>query len=248
MYAGLDIGSRTIGFVALSDGQIKLTKLKDTGFDPLGAAKELLTEKYTRVVATGYGRHSARSDFAHEVITEIKAHALGACYLFPTVRTVLDIGGQDTKVIVLDKQGSVIDFQMNDRCSAGTGKFLEVMSNALGYNNMADFGDEALKGNSGIKISNMCTVFAESEAVSLIHKGTDRKDIALALHAAVVERTSGMLQRVGFSTPLVFSGGVANNRCIVKLLAEKLGQEILVPKEPQLVGALGAALAVAKDK
>lgn len=242
MYAGIDIGSRSIGFVVLSGNEIKSTRLVDTGFEPAKTAKSLLTGEYEQVVATGYGRHSAATDFAGKVITEIKAHALGAGFLFPGVRTVLDIGGQDTKVILLNESGAVTDFQMNDKCSAGTGKFLEVMSGALGYSHVAEFGEGALKGEDNVKISSMCTVFAESEAVSLLHRGARREDIAMALHASVVEKTVGMLQRTGYKTPLVFSGGVANNRCIIKLLSERLGVEVLVPREPQLVGALGAAL------
>lgn len=247
MYAGIDIGSRTIGFVVVSGGQVAYSSIADTGFEPLGAAKKLLTGKYNRIVATGYGRHAARSAFAHRVVTEIKAHAMGAVHIFPGARTILDIGGQDTKVILLDEHGAVIDFQMNDRCSAGTGKFLEVMAAALGYPGIEDFGASALAGGNGIKISNMCTVFAESEAVSLLHRGTPREDIARALHASVVERTVGMLRRIGFNPPLVFTGGVANNRCIVTLLEEKLGTEVLIPPDPQLVGALGAALAAQND-
>lgn len=243
MYAGIDIGSRTIGLVGLSGGRVEIKELLDTGFEPLDKARQLVSEKYRRVIATGYGRHSARADFAHGVITEIKAHALGASHLFPGARTVLDIGGQDTKVILLNDKGVVVDFQMNDRCSAGTGKFLEVMAGALGYASVAECGEAALTGRGGIRISSMCTVFAESEAVSLMHKGANRADIALALHASVVERAAGMLQRVNYQPPLVFTGGVANNRCIVTLLADKLGVEILLPPEPQLVGALGAALA-----
>jgi len=161
---------------------------------------------------------------------------------------VLDIGGQDTKVILLDENGSVVDFQMNDKCSAGTGKFLEVMSGALGYSHVAGFGEEALKGERGVKISSMCTVFAESEAVSLLHRGVKRQDIGFVLHASVVEKTVGMLQRVGFKTPLVFTGGVANNRCIVKIPGDRLGVEVLVPEEPQLVGALGAAIIASKNE
>ncbi len=247
MYAGIDIGSRTIGFVGITGGQVEITELLDTGFEPLKKAKKLVSNKYKRIVATGYGRHAAKSDFAHGVITEIKAHALGAKHLFPEARTVLDIGGQDTKVILLGENGSVVDFQMNDRCSAGTGKFLEVMASALGFAGVSEFGAAALRGNHGIKISNMCTVFAESEAVSLMHKGARREDIALALHMSVVERTAGMLKRVNFEAPLVFTGGVANNRCIVTLLAEKLGVEVLIPPNPQLVGALGAALAASNS-
>lgn len=246
MYAGIDIGSRTIGLVAIAAGQVKQFRLEDTGFEPNDTAKKILNGTYSRIVATGYGRHSAKTEFAHAIITEIKAHALGAARLFPGVRTILDIGGQDTKVIILNQQGTVVDFLMNDRCSAGTGKFLEIMSGALGYNSVSAFGQAALAGQGTIKISNMCTVFAESEAVTLLHRGAAKKDIALALHASVVERTAGMLQRAGFQTPLVFTGGVAKNRCINSLLATKLSVEVLVPKEPQLVGALGAALAAAR--
>lgn len=245
MYAGIDIGSRTIGFVALAGDRVTSTALEDTGYEPLATARKLINRPYTRVVATGYGRHAAKTGFAHDVITEIKAHALGAAHLYPGVRTVLDIGGQDTKVILLNDRGAVVDFQMNDRCSAGTGKFLEVMAGALGYAGAGEFAEEALKGRQGVKISNMCTVFAESEAVSLLHRGAAREDIALALHVSVVERTAGMLQRTGYRPPLVFTGGVANNRCIVTLLSEKLGVDVLVPPQPQLVGALGAALAAA---
>lgn len=247
MFAGIDIGSRTIGLVAIAAGQIKQVRLEDTGFEPTDTAKRILDGTYSRIVATGYGRHSAKTEFAHDVITEIKAHALGAARLFPGVRTVLDIGGQDTKVIILNEQGAVVDFLMNDRCSAGTGKFLEIMSGALGYSSVSLFGQEALTGEATIKISNMCTVFAESEAVTLLHRGAPQKDIALALHASVVERTAGMLQRAGFKTPLVFTGGVAKNRCINSLLSTKLGIKVLIPEEPQLVGALGAALAAAQN-
>jgi len=245
MFTGIDIGSRTIGLVVMSGGRVEKTELTDTGYEPLEKAREMLAQTNGRVFATGYGRHAARANYAHGAITEIKAHALGAVHYFPQARTILDIGGQDTKVILLNCDGAVTDFQMNDRCSAGTGKFLEIMSGALGFAGIDEFGDAALDGRPGIKISNMCTAFAESEAVSLLHRGAARKDIALALHTAVVERTCGMLQRVGFEQPLVFTGGVANNRCIIKLLETKLGVAVMVPQAPQLVGALGAAIAAA---
>lgn len=133
------------------------------------------------------------------------------------------------------------DFQMNEKCSAGTGKFLEIMAAALGYP-IEGFGEAALGGDRGLKISSMCTVFAESEAVSLLHRGVPREDIAMALHAAVAERAAGLLHRVGFKPPLVFSGGVARNRCLVQLLEEKMGCPVLVAPDPQVLGAVGAAL------
>lgn len=243
--AGLDIGSRTIALVVLQDGRALETALVDTGYTPLDTARQLTASLPSGacLTATGYGRHGARTGFAHKVITEIKAHALGAAHLFPGARAVLDIGGQDMKVILLDEKGSVADFQMNDKCAAGTGKFLEVMAGALGYPSPEEFGRDSLEGAPGTRISSMCTVFAESEAVSLLHRGAARRDIGRALHASVVERALGLLQRVGFEPPLVFTGGVAKNTCIVALLQEKIKGELYLPADPQLVGALGAALA-----
>lgn len=239
--AGVDIGSRTIAVVVLENGQIIFSKVVDTGYQPNETAAALLAPFAAPVVATGYGRHAARASFAREIITEIKAHALGAVHLFPEARTILDIGGQDTKAILLSPQKTVVDFVMNDKCSAGTGKFLEVMAAALGYD-IAEIGPAALTGQPGLKISNMCTVFAESEAISLLHRGTPRQDIALALHRSVAERAAALLKKIGFTPPLVFTGGVAQNPCLVQLLAEMLETTIYVPPAPQIVGALGAAL------
>ncbi|MFZ5647563.1 MAG: acyl-CoA dehydratase activase [Bacillota bacterium] len=243
--AGIDIGSRTIALVVLDGSGTVRSELVDTGYTPLENARELVAglPPETVITATGYGRHSARDGFAGRVVTEIKAHAHGAKKLFPGAGSVLDIGGQDTKVILLDGRGSVEDFQMNDKCSAGTGKFLEVMAGALGYQSVEEFGRDSLNGSPGIKISSMCTVFAESEAVSLLHRGGHRSDIGLALHLSVVERALGLIQRIGFRTPMVFTGGVAFNPCIVELLRKRIRGELLIPQNPQLVGALGAALA-----
>lgn len=243
--AGIDIGSRTIALVVLEGLSTVRSEVVDTGFTPLENARKLAAglPPEAVVTATGYGRHSAREHFAGRVITEIKAHAAGACMLFPGAGSVLDIGGQDTKVMLLDGRGGLEDFQMNDKCSAGTGKFLEVMAGALGYRSVGEFGRDSLSGTPGIKISSMCTVFAESEAVSLLHRGAHRRDIGLALHLSVVERAVGLIQRVGCRAPLVFTGGVAFNPCIIELLKERFRGGLLVPENPQLVGALGAALA-----
>lgn len=240
---GIDIGSRTIGMVVLDGLKVVRTELKDTGYNPLETAREMIASVPARITATGYGRHAARAGFAHGVITEIKAHAMGVVHSFPEARTILDIGGQDTKVILLDGKGNVTDFQMNDKCSAGTGKFLEVMAGALGYDFLEEFWRDALLGSPGVKISSMCTVFAESEAISLLHGGLARRDIARALHDSVAEKAAGMISRVGYDGPVVFTGGVAANACIVSMLEEKLKKTVLVPENPQLAGALGAALA-----
>lgn len=243
--AGIDIGSRTIALVVLNDQKTVRAEIIDTGFTPLETARELVAAlpPEVSVTATGYGRHAAKADFAHRVVTEIKAHALGATCFMPEARTILDIGGQDMKVIALDGRGNVEDFQMNDKCAAGTGKFLEVMAGALGYSTVEEFGQASLRGKPGIKITSMCTVFAESEAVSLTHKGFNRRDIGRALHASVVERVLGLLQRVDYQAPLVFTGGVAMNHCVLTMLRDQIKGQLFVPEHPQLVGALGAALA-----
>jgi predicted CoA-substrate-specific enzyme activase len=197
----------------------------------------------SRIVATGYGRHLAAQHFASDAITEIKAHALGARHFFPRCRTVLDVGGQDAKAISLDEAGKVAQFQMNDKCAAGTGRFLEIMATSLCIP-LAEFGSRALQGADEIKVTSMCAVFAESEVVSLKNQGASPRDIARAVHLSVAERLISMLHRVGFDESVVFTGGVARNIAVVELLREKLEIDVLVPEEPDIVGALGAALYV----
>lgn len=240
---GLDIGSSTIGMVILKGQEIIKTELQPTGFSPVETAKKMMPSFEADITSTGYGRHAAKADFAHRVITEIKAHALGVTREFPHARTILDIGGQDTKVITLDGKGKAIDFLMNDKCSAGTGKFLEIMSAALGYNSINDFCQDSINGTPGVKVTSMCTVFAESEAISLLHNGYNRRDIGLALHNAIAEKAAGTLQRTGYNEPVIITGGVTRNSCLVSLLEHKLNCKVLSPENPQLIGALGAALA-----
>jgi len=214
----------------------------ETGTDPLGNAKTILDgSPYDRITATGYGRYLAHENFAYPVITEIKAYALGAYFLFPGCRTVIDIGGQDSKIIKIIN-GKVEDFEMNDRCAAGTGKFLEVMAHTLGYT-IEDFGIEAMRAQKPVSINAMCTVFAESEVVSLLARGEKPGNIALGIHQSIVSRLQALIGRVGFLDEIVFAGGVAKNRCIVSLLEKNLARKLLVPDEPQIVGAIGAAIA-----
>lgn len=242
MFVGIDIGSRTIKVAAIKNGQLLDYQIAESGFDPHRQSLEMI-KKYRpeRIVATGYGRHLAKKHFAEDVITEIKAHALGARYFFPDCRTVLDVGGQDSKVISLDETGRIINFQMNDKCAAGTGRFLEIMAASLGFS-IDEFGIEALKSSKDIKINSMCTVFAESEVISMKNSGYDPKDIARAVHLSVVEKIIAMLHKVGYGVNIVFSGGVAKNPCIVRLLEERLCIRIFVPPLPDIVGAIGAAL------
>jgi len=242
-YAGIDIGSRTIELVVVDAAGTILHSLQtDTGFDPLAEAKRLIEGiAYDRIMATGYGRHLFEISFDAPTVTEIKAHARGARACFPDAGAVLDIGGQDSKAIALFDNGKVKKFEMNDRCAAGTGKFLEIMARTLGFA-IEDFGPEALLAENDLNISSMCTVFAESEVTSLIAKGRSRREIARGLHASVVRRAAGMINRVSSDGDIVFTGGVAKNPCMQRLLEAKLGRRIRVPADPQLVGALGAAL------
>jgi predicted CoA-substrate-specific enzyme activase len=198
------------------------------------------------LVVTGYGRAMAEIEFDARSVTEIKAFACGAQALFPGCRTVVDIGGQDTKVIALNGSGRVARFEMNDRCAAGAGRFLEIMGKALEYD-LDEFGPAALKGTNRLQLSSMCTVFAESEVIGLMTRGLAREDIAKAVHQAIIQRTLGMLKRVGAKSPVMFAGGAASNPCLAALLQEALGEPVHVPGQPQLVGALGAALLGAED-
>jgi (R)-2-hydroxyacyl-CoA dehydratese activating ATPase len=241
---GIDVGSRTIKVVLLDADTSRITDFRkvETTYRPIDQCiKALDGVSLDRTVATGYGRRLIRNSMNGENITEILAHSLGAGHFFPDCRSVLDIGGQDTKAIALDSSGRVGKFEMNDRCAAGTGKFLEFM--AAGFQIPVDeFGDFALEGEPGLSINSMCTVFAESEATSLMARGHRPQDIALALHHSVVKRSLSMLKRVSVKGPLVFSGGVARNRCVVRLIEKELGSQVLLAPEPDMLGALGAAL------
>jgi len=242
MDIGIDLGSRAIKMAVFQGDSLVACRMAESGFNPHQQAVAMLAEfAARRVVATGYGRHLAHKGFAHGVITEIKAHALGARHFFPQARLVLDVGGQDCKVISLNGEGKVLNFQMNDKCAAGTGRFLEIMAASLGFT-LAEFGPMALSSGHEAPINSMCTVFAESEVISLKNHGVPPADIARALHLAVVSRLLGMLGRQGEAGPLVFSGGVARNPAIVALLQERLGGEVLIAQHPEHVGAVGAAL------
>ena len=247
---GVDIGSRSMELVVLEDGQFVEQRILPTTFDPLNQCRKILDSMdMDKIVATGYGRELVQkcTDLPVQTVTEIKAHAFGAVNLFPEARTVLDIGGQDTKAISLTGKGRVASFEMNDRCAAGTGKFLEYTSTVFQMA-VEDFGPYALKGDEPPQINSMCTVFAETEATSLMAQGVKPENIALGLHWSIVRRTVNMLKRVGLTYPLVFSGGVARNPCIVELLCtaleKELGEDVYISPHPDMNGAYGAALAV----
>ena len=244
LFGGLDIGSRSIELVVRDAQQVISRHKTATTFDPQAQIHHLTKGLgFDRLVATGYGGGLVeRSNLCCQIetITEIKAYGLGAHALFPEAATVLDIGGQDTKAIALSN-GKISKFEMNDRCAAGTGKFLEHLATVFQIP-LEEFGSYALGGTNRLEINAMCTVFAETEAISLMARGTNPRDIALGLHASIVKRTVGMLTRVGLRQPLLFAGGVANNPCVVQLLAETLGHRPLIPEHPEMVGAHGAAI------
>lgn len=246
---GIDIGSRSIELVVMRAGTVVHSAKAPTTFDPMGQCRALLSGVRegvcaARVVATGYGRKLFVQAFPllrATDITEIQAYALGTAHLFPQARTLLDIGGQDSKAISLAPGGRVLRFEMNDRCAAGTGKFLEIMALSLQVP-LEDFGAFALSGDTRVPINSMCTVFAESEATSLMARGERAQNIALGIHLAIMQRIHSMLRRAGQDGPLVFAGGVARNPCAVSLLRELTGADCLVPDDPDHVGSLGACL------
>jgi len=247
--AGMDIGSISTETVILKEDKILSTSLVPTGAKSGVAAERSLTcalkqinleqGELAAIVTTGYGRASFPS--ATKRITEITCHARGAFFVHPATRTVIDIGGQDSKVIRLDGHGHNVDFQMNDKCAAGTGRFLEVMAHALEVK-LEDLGRLSRTAPRTIKISSTCTVFAESEVVSLIADNQPPEVIIRGLHDAIADRILGMIRRVGVEEEVTLTGGVAKNEGVVLALRERLGVRIFVPPEPQMIGALGAAL------
>jgi predicted CoA-substrate-specific enzyme activase len=197
-----------------------------------------------RTVSTGYGRRLVK--IADNSFTEITCHARGAAALWPGVRLVIDIGGQDSKVIAVDENGFVDRFAMNDRCASGTGRFFEVLSRALEID-IDQIGAVALQGSGDLEVSSMCATFAETEVISLLAQGAEPADIAASVHRAVAARTLGLLAQVGKRTPIVMTGGVAKNPAAVHFLSEALGLPVQIPSDPQISGAFGAAL-LARDE
>jgi len=249
-FLGVDIGSLTVKAVLLDgDGRLRGSAVVPAGYGGQKAAEglvarllkeqDLSSAQVTYTVVTGYGR--VRFDAADEEVSEISCHARGAFHLSPAVRTVIDIGGQDSKAIRLDAHGRVVDFAMNDKCAAGTGRFLEVMAAALDVP-VGQLGTLALQSKHPVSISSTCTVFAESEAISHIARGATREDVAAGLHQAITKRVLGLAARVGLEPQVFLTGGVALNVGVVTALAQLCAERIDVPPAPQSVGALGAAL------
>ncbi|MCI4369295.1 MAG: acyl-CoA dehydratase activase [Thermoplasmata archaeon] len=247
--AGIDIGSTTAKCVILKDSQVVASSLNPVGVNIVRDAEEALRKALAEasidrsevgfVTGTGYGRY--KISFGQLTVTEISCHARGAHLLFPGTRLVIDIGGQDTKAIRVSERGEVVDFAMNDKCAAGTGRFLDVCAGALGFD-VAEIGPLSLQARHPVKVSSTCTVFAESEVTSHVSRGKDPKDILAGLHTSIANRSLSLLQRVGIEPEVTFTGGVSRNEGMVRSLSARLGLPVNVSPLSQYMGAIGAAL------
>ena len=255
LVCGIDVGART-SEVVLLDGETPddfSYRIADSGHDPARTGRRLFDEALAeagaqpgdvaRTIATGYGR--AALPFATQAVTEITCHARGVRHVVPGVRTIVDIGGQDSKVIILGDDGSVLDFAMNDRCAAGTGRFLEMIARLLELD-VSQLAAVAGDATRPAEISSMCAVFGETEVVGLLAGGAPRGDVVAGVHASVASRVTSLASRLAVRTPGVFTGGVARNSAMVRALERALHMELAVPPEPQITGALGAALLAAE--
>ena len=248
-FAGVDIGSTMTKVVVVDgDGGICSRVIGPTGAEHRRLANKVMEQALKEsgvsfdeieyVVATGYGRFNV--PFADREITELTCHAWGVASLFPGVRTAIDIGGQDAKGLKING-GKLVDFVMNDKCAAGTGRFLEVIADALGIR-FEDLGEVSLQSGRVVAISSTCTVFAQQEVVARLSEGVPIEDVLAGVNDAIAQRVVNMVRRLRVEPDVVFTGGVAMNVGVVKAVKERLGCEVFVPEQPLLSGALGAAL------
>jgi (R)-2-hydroxyacyl-CoA dehydratese activating ATPase len=249
-FMGVDLGSTTAKVVILDEaGDILAAEVVQMGaVSRAGCGRAIETalvaagvtrDEITSTIATGYGRRLVPG--VDRTFTEITCHARGAAAMCPGVRLVVDIGGQDSKAIVVDDLGIVGSFAMNDRCASGTGRFFEVLARAIECD-IHELAGLALDGDKNLEVSSMCATFAETELISLLAQGERPEDIAASVHRAVAARTMGLIAQVGRHTPVVMTGGVARNAAAVHYLAQALGAEVIVPNSPQITGAYGAAI------
>ncbi|MFA6450407.1 MAG: acyl-CoA dehydratase activase [bacterium] len=247
---GVDLGSNTVKTLLLNDGRDVLAstvrktshesqKVMDECVEETLAKAGVSFDKIGKIVATGYGRVSCK--IAQKEISEITCHGKGCYFSMNSARTIIDIGGQDSKVISLSDKGKVIDFVMNDKCAAGTGRFLEVMAQALQVP-LAEFGEVSKKAGTVVDISNTCTVFAESEVISLMARQEPKENIIAGLHKAIASRVIALAKRLRIEDDIALTGGVALNDGVRRALEAAAGKSIKVPANPQLIGALGAAI------
>lgn len=253
IFAGIDIGSRAAKAVIMKDDDIIASAICDTGPESVKTAYHVMEQALngtglslddiTYTVATGYGR--VLVPFAAENVSEISCHARGITWYFPSVRTILDMGGQDCKGINCDENGVVTNFIMNDKCAGGTGRFLEMIADVLNVS-LEESGDLALKSTNMIPFNTICAVFAKSDAIAYLRKGVAKSDILAGLHEAIATRSLNLLKRISMEKEFTITGGISKNKGMVRKLTEKVGMEPLLCDDPQLAGALGAAVFAAE--
>ncbi len=248
--AGVDSGSTQTKAVIINENKEIISRsLIDTGANVVHAAEHCYGEALENsgireveveyIIGTGYGRY--RVTFGNAQVTEISCHGQGAVHMFPGTRTVLDMGGQDTKAIRVSPSGEIVDFCMNDKCAAGTGRFLGAAATALDIS-LDDLGPTAIKYQKPVRISTTCTVFAESEVLSWLGRGKKIEDILWGVHQSIASRSASLLRRVGIEEEVTFTGGVTRNIAMIRALQEKLETTLNVSEESHYIGALGAAL------
>jgi len=247
-FAGIDIGSTMTKTVILGDGVIA-SVIGPTGPEQRKLANKVMEEALrkaglsfdamTYIVSTGYGRINV--PFADKQVTEISCHARGVSSLFPQARTIVDIGGQDSKAITIDHHGRVTNFIMNDKCAAGSGRFVEVIADTVGLK-LEQMGDLSLQSTHPAQISSICTIWAQQEVASRLAEGVPIPDLIAGVHRSLADRVARMVKRLKLQQEVILTGGGGKNKGLVKALSEQLDCEILVPQEPLITGALGAAL------
>ena len=250
--AGVDVGSKTVKVVIVKDGKIlskvtmvggrKKDEVAEQAFNEALKKANLKREDVVKIVSTGAGKKKAL--YAKEDISEVGADARGALYHFPNVRTVIDVGAEEGRGVKCDATGRVIDFVINEKCGAGAGSFTEAMSRALEVK-LEDMGQLSLTSHGAVPMNAQCAVFAESEVISLIHKKTPKEDIIKAVHDAIAARITSMIRTIGVENDVSLVGGMCRNAGFVKSLNDALGVEVLIPEDPEIIGALGAAIAAA---
>jgi len=251
--AGIDVGSKNVKVMVLRDGQILAKGLALSGFDQKTSAEKVFNDALRKarlshddvnhIVATGAGKDVA--PYANSEISMVGADALGGNFLYPSVRTVIDMGAETSRAVRCNEKGRMIDFVINEKCAAGSGTFIEAMARALEVK-LEEIGPLSLKAKKAISMNAQCTIFAESEVVSLIHEKASKADIARAIHDSIANRITSLARRLGIQRDVVLVGGVAKNVGFVTSLQRTLGVELLVPEEPEFVGSLGAALSPLK--
>lgn len=247
-FAGIDVGSTMTKAVVLNKGLVA-SIIGPTGPEQRRLANKVMEEAVRRaslsfqaityIVSTGYGRINV--PFADRQFTEISCHAKGIVHLFPNAKTIIDIGGQDIKAIKIDTAGKTTDFVMNDKCAAGSGRFIEVIADTLGVP-LDKVGDLSLQSKNPAKISNICTIWAQQEVAASLAQGLPISDLLAGVHHSLADRICRMVNRLIVEEEVIVTGGGAKNKGLLKALSEQLGHEILVPEEPLITGALGAAL------